>query len=128
MKLVIFNGSPRGKNSNTKVLLDQFAHGFVGSGGEVVNTDYLFRQKHISEQVQHFKNADVVFCAFPLCVFSVPGIVKQFFEAIGDFDSKFRIAINGLLQKTGLTNFYWNMNLKKNGAFERRFDVPYLNS
>jgi hypothetical protein len=26
---------------------------------------------------------------------------------------------------TGLTNQYWDMNLKKNGAFEKRFDKPY---
>ena len=31
-----------------------------------------------------------------------------------------------LLQKIGLTNLYWNINLKKNNAFERRFDTPYL--
>jgi NAD(P)H-dependent FMN reductase len=26
---------------------------------------------------------------------------------------------------TGMTNIYWNMMLKKNGAYERRFDAPY---
>jgi hypothetical protein len=30
-----------------------------------------------------------------------------------------------MMAKTGLTNFYWNSNLKKNGAFEKRFDKPY---
>ena len=30
-----------------------------------------------------------------------------------------------LLRPTGLMNFYWNMMLKKNGAYERRFDRPY---
>ncbi|MFN3554645.1 MAG: NAD(P)H-dependent oxidoreductase [Bacteroidales bacterium] len=27
---------------------------------------------------------------------------------------------------TGLPNFYWNTNLKKNGAWQKRFDQPYL--
>jgi len=27
--------------------------------------------------------------------------------------------------KTGLANFYWNMNLKKNYAFDKRFAKPY---
>jgi len=36
-----------------------------------------------------------------------------------------KIAIFKLLIKLGLTNFYWNNNLKKNGAFEKRFDKPY---
>ena len=31
-----------------------------------------------------------------------------------------------ILDKTGLTNFYWNSLLKKNNAFEKRFDTPYL--
>lgn len=36
-----------------------------------------------------------------------------------------KIAIFKLLIKLGLTNFYWNNNLKKNGAFEKRFDRPF---
>jgi hypothetical protein len=36
-----------------------------------------------------------------------------------------KIAIFKLLIKLGLTNFYWNGNLKKNGAFDKRFDKPY---
>lgn len=30
-----------------------------------------------------------------------------------------------LISKTGLTNFYWNSNLKKHNAFENRFAAPY---
>jgi len=30
-----------------------------------------------------------------------------------------------LLKHTGLTNYYWNTHLKKNGAWEKRFDRPY---
>lgn len=30
-----------------------------------------------------------------------------------------------LLSYTGLTNYYWNMNLKKHDAFKNRFDRPY---
>lgn len=30
-----------------------------------------------------------------------------------------------ILCKTGLTNFYWDSNLKKYGAFDQRFDRPY---
>jgi len=40
--------------------------------------------------------------------------------------SKSKIKLQKLLQKTGLTNLYWNINLKKNNAFKRRFDAPYL--
>lgn len=30
-----------------------------------------------------------------------------------------------ILALTGLPNFYWNMMLKRNGAYDRRFDAPY---
>lgn len=33
-----------------------------------------------------------------------------------------------ILKPTGLTNFYWNMQLKKNGAYEQRFDKPWMNT
>jgi hypothetical protein len=28
--------------------------------------------------------------------------------------------------KEGITNMYWDMNLKKNNAYGKRFDRPYL--
>ena len=28
----------------------------------------------------------------------------------------------------GLTNFYWDFNLKKKGAYEKRFEKPYIKS
>lgn len=34
-------------------------------------------------------------------------------------------ALFSMMAKTGVTNFYWNNNLKKNGAFEKRFDKPF---
>lgn len=30
-----------------------------------------------------------------------------------------------ILSITGLANFYWNMNLKKNNAYKKRFDRPF---
>lgn len=39
--------------------------------------------------------------------------------------SKFGKIVFEVLAKLGLTNFYWNSLLKKNGAFEKRFDAPY---
>jgi len=40
--------------------------------------------------------------------------------------SKFGGFLFKLLSKAGLTNFYWNSLLKKNNAFEKRYDQPYL--
>lgn len=40
--------------------------------------------------------------------------------------SKTRIKFFKLIMKTGLNDFYWNSQLKKNNAFDKRFDRPYL--
>jgi hypothetical protein len=40
--------------------------------------------------------------------------------------SKSQIVLYKFLSKLGVLNFYWNMNLKQNDAYERRFDQPYL--
>lgn len=40
--------------------------------------------------------------------------------------SRGRQAFMRLLSYTGLTNFYWDMNLKKHKAFEKRFDKPFV--
>jgi hypothetical protein len=39
--------------------------------------------------------------------------------------SFFRILSFKLFKFFGFTNFYWNMNLKKNDAYSKRFDRPY---
>jgi len=39
--------------------------------------------------------------------------------------TKTRKKIFTFMQKIGLTNMYWNSNLKKNKAFDKRFDKPY---
>jgi len=31
-----------------------------------------------------------------------------------------------LIRLTGLTNYYWNSNLKKHGAYQNRFDRPFI--
>ncbi len=39
--------------------------------------------------------------------------------------SKGRKLFFRLMQRTGMANFYWDSQLKKNGAFDRRFDKPF---
>jgi multimeric flavodoxin WrbA len=85
MKLAIFNGSPRGKNSNTKVLIDNFLEGFYSEKGHNHTCDLLIQQKRLDEFVRNFMEADIVFIAFPLYADSMPGIVKAFIERIGNF-------------------------------------------
>lgn len=219
MRLTLFNGSPRGKKSNTKILLEHFTNGFTSDEENQFEIFYLFDTKAVNEHVEAFKNSDHVILAFPLYTDAMPGIVKNFIEALeplcgrkenpsigfivqsgfpesihsryvekyliklaqrlgcdykgtvikggvegiqvqpeswtkklfqsfhqlgveyaqtGRFSeeiieklaktekmSKAKLAAFKLMQKSGLTNFYWNSQLKKNNAYEKRFARPF---
>jgi len=220
MKLTIYNGSPKGQKSNTKILLDQFTYGFLENEDNSIEVLYLNRIKNQDQFVESFEKAEQILFAFPLYHDSVPANVKLFIESLepliskksnppigyivqsgfseaihsrfvekyfikltkrlnseylgtiikggvegvqvkpgwmtkklfdffnklgkiygetGKFDEKIinqlakpekltagAILFYKILDKTGLTNFYWNSLLKKNNAFEKRFDTPYL--
>lgn len=82
MKLTVFNGSPRGAGSNTKLLLDQFLKGFTETSGNTFETVYLNRVNRQDEFLSMFSNAETVLLAFPLYTDAMPGIVKTFIETL----------------------------------------------
>lgn len=83
-KIVIYNGSPRGKKGNSLKILNEIVKGFVTEG--VKEEDILIR--HLIDQKQHdewamdFHNHSRHFFVFPLYVHSMPGIVMKFFEKL----------------------------------------------
>jgi multimeric flavodoxin WrbA len=218
MKLAIFNGSPRVKKSNSKILINHFLEGYQSVIQNHVTVCYLGEIKKREGHLEIFRDAEKVLIVFPLYTDSMPGIVKLFIEdlfhagrnhgkklgfivqsgfpesihtyhierylrkltarlgctylgtvtkggvegiqvmppfmtrnlfarfhrlgklfaATGEFDEKlmselrkpfrlswFRRNIFRFFVFTGLTNFYWDSNLKKNNAYDRRFDKPY---
>ena len=82
MKLTIFNGSPRGKGSNTRILLEQFINGFVANDGNSYEIAYLVNTKQQDEFVRLFSEAELALLAFPLYTDAMPGIVKTFIESL----------------------------------------------
>jgi len=82
MKLTVFNGSPRGKGSNTEILLEQFTKGFMTTDGNSYELAYLVNTKQQDEFVRLFSEADLVLLAFPLYTDAMPGIVKTFIESL----------------------------------------------
>ncbi len=218
MKLVIFNGSPRNKKSNSKILIEHFLSGYNKICSELVPIHYLANRKQKEEQNEIFRKSDIIIVIFPLYTDCMPGIVKEFFESIvqleltnskkigfivqsgfpeaihsifierylekltkrikceylgtiikggvegiqimpprmtkklfgkfedlGEYFAKnetfsteiqeslrkpfkmsfMRRFLFSLISKTGLTNFYWNSNLKRNNAYCKRFDKPF---
>jgi len=219
MKLTLFNGSPRGKGSNTKILLDHFQSGLLEENDIACETCYLNLTNRAEEYAEKFRSSDDVIIAFPLYTDSMPGIVKHFIEKLqpycgdegnprlgiiiqsgfpepthsrhvqkymeklaerlgcehtgtvirggvegiqmrpkwmtsklykmfhdlgveyakqGRFDqelikklapfermSSSRLVIFKFMKKIGISNFYWDLLLKKNNAYEKRFAKPF---
>lgn len=83
MKRLLLNGSPRGKSSNSRLILSWMAEGMsqAGAGADIPILD-LARQSELGAQVAAFLDADEIVLAFPLYTDSVPGLVKNFLEAL----------------------------------------------
>lgn len=86
MKLIIYNGSPRGLKSNTKVLMDEFIKGIYNEGRYEVETYYLAARSQRLQGVKAFQAADKVILAFPLYTDSMPGLVKEFIEDLSVYE------------------------------------------
>jgi multimeric flavodoxin WrbA len=82
MQLTVFNGSPRGKKSNTVILLEHFLKGFMEIEGNSSEIVYLVDNRNREKRARIFRNARHVILAFPLYVDCMPGIVKSFIESL----------------------------------------------
>jgi 6-phosphogluconate dehydrogenase len=82
MRLLVFNGSPRGKGSNTKVFLEHFLNGFMEAHGNTHEIVYLNHVKNQDEFVKLFRQANHVLLAFPLYTDAMPAVVKTFIESL----------------------------------------------
>lgn len=82
MKLTVFNGSPRGTGSNTKILLEQFVRGFCETEGNTYDLFYLNRVNEHRELAETFRQAETVLLAFPMYTDTTPAQVKHFIECL----------------------------------------------
>jgi len=85
MRLVAFNGSPRGALSNTAILAAKFLKGLSEATGTSAETYVLRQTTELDEQLKAFGQADQVLLAFPLYVDAMPAVVKAFIEALEPF-------------------------------------------
>ena len=96
-KLTIFNGSPRGKNGNTPVMLGEFIKGFDGE----FELHHLIIRKDLDLQLEAYKNAECVWLGFPLYTDGMPGLVKTFIEALEPFKTRQNNPPMGFLVQSG---------------------------
>ncbi|MBI5748829.1 MAG: NAD(P)H-dependent oxidoreductase [Nitrospinae bacterium] len=102
MQLTVFNGSPRGKGSNTKVLVDQFLDGFMKGNGNSYKIVYLNTTKDSDYLIKMFEEAEKFLLAFPLYVDSMPTIVKTFIESLEPLCGRKENPDIGFLVQSGL--------------------------
>ena len=216
-KWVIYNGSPRGNRSNSKLIIEKIMIGMREQGAENIVVRNLINTKEHKTWAENFSSAENNLFVFPLYVHAMPGSVMKFFELLKPIHNKevhmaflvqsgfpetsqsyylrpylelitkrLGVSFDGtiikgglegiqmkpekankrlfdqmeqigrtyaskgimdlslkkeyekseylpkgtqilysILSLTGLTNFYWDLNLKKNGAYEKRFAKPY---
>ena len=96
MKIGIINGSPRGKKSNSEILIKYLCSLLEE---HQINKYYLFTSKIDSEIKSEIHNADVLIFAFPLYVDSIPShlldtIVKFEEEKIINSKTKIYCIVN----------------------------------
>lgn len=84
MNLVIYNGSPRNRHSNTKILMEQFLVGYHTIISDEVPVFYLAERIDVEAKLQAFNEAKTIIIAFPLYTDSIPGIVKEFIEQVAE--------------------------------------------
>ncbi len=82
MPLTIFNGSPRSKKSNSKLLIEQFIAGYQSIQDESVNIHYLAVTAESDQHLKAFTESENCLIVFPLYTDAMPAIVKAFLEVV----------------------------------------------
>ena len=116
MKLTIFNGSPRGKKSNTAILMNHFIQGFTSDGENQenqVDIAYLVHIKKTDQHVKMFAEAQRVILAFPLYTDAMPGIVKYFIEQLEPLCGKKNSFDLGFLVQSGFPEAHHSRFIEK---------------
>jgi putative NADPH-quinone reductase len=86
MRRLLLNGSPRGKESNSRLILSWIAEGLARAGIESPPVMDLARASEREALLQAFIDADEVVLAFPLYTDSMPALVKGFIESLAAVD------------------------------------------
>jgi len=126
MKLIIVNGSPRGKNGNTASVLNSFIEGFRLNKK---NSYELFYLKKDSYQAisQALKKSDTFILSLPLYISSMPGMVKEFIEHLSPLCSNDSNPAIGFIVQSGFPEAIQSRCLEK--YFEKlsvRLNCTYL--
>ena len=121
--LTLFNGSPRGKNGNTPLMLEQFQKGF----GSVSEIHHLVISRDQDKHLEAFQQAECVWLGFPLYTDAMPGLVKSFLEALEAFQDRGKNPSLGFLVQSGFPEGVHSRYVERYlAALAGRLGSPYL--
>jgi len=91
MNLTVLNGSPRGRGSGTRILLEAFCRGFSENSENICHLEYVKECVKDKEKCTRLLlESEACLLAFPLYTDIVPGIVKQFIEHCAQLKGKLK--------------------------------------
>lgn len=128
MKLSIINGSPRGKNSNTKLLVEKFLEGFSSVDNNFeLKAVFLKTENDKEKLIRIFTDSDILIIAFPLYTDAMPGIVKEYFESLSQLRNSNPDLRLGFIVQSGFPESYHSSFLSKYlKKLANRLGVQYL--
>lgn len=112
MRLIIVNGSPRGKNGNTGTLLNSLVDGFQINKNTSHELYYLSKNSY-QTIIQAINDADVLLLALPLYVSSMPGMVKDFIEHLSSLCNNHSNPTIGFIIQSGFPEAIQSRSLEK---------------
>jgi multimeric flavodoxin WrbA len=122
-RITVFNGSPRGKKGNTPIMLEELLKGF---GGEF-EIHHLVQIKKLEEQVKAYHEAECVWLGFPLYTDAMPGLVKNFIEALEPFRDNENNPPMGFLVQSGFPEGIHSRYVERYlDGLAKRLGSPYL--
>lgn len=127
MKLTVFNGSPRGKKSNTSILLEHFRRGFEETPGNTWERFELNRVNQQPEAARAFGEAETALLAFPLYTDAMPGLVKAFIELLEPYCGREANPPIGFIVQSGFSESIHSTYVARyNEKLARRLGSAYL--
>ena len=125
MRLTVFNGSPRGRSSNTRRLLGFFLEGFSRIPGNEFEITYLVDRRP-DEALKRFRQAKHVLIAFPLYFDAMPAMVKDFIESLAPLRKRASNPSLGFIVQSGFIEPTHSRAVKRYLAkLARRLGCPY---
>lgn len=82
MRLRIYNCSPRGTESNSRILSGAFARGFCELPGNTTEEFLVASEEGMEKGLASFGEDGVALVVFPVYVDAMPGLAKKFIESI----------------------------------------------